>query len=110
MDKKNIEWKTASLGSEVINFEYKELDNGAINFEVTYNLPGVQTTFISNYTMFGDAVLKIENTLNESNYKGDIPRIGMVNGLYATTAGLGGLTIIQVMKTISDKKRRTKFL
>ena len=77
MDKKNIEWKTASLGSEVINFEYKELDNGAINFEVTYNLPGVQTTFISNYTMFGDAVLKIENTLNESNYKGDIPRIGM---------------------------------
>ena len=77
MDKKNIEWKTASLGSEVINFEYKELDNGAINFEVTYNLPGVQTTFISNYTIFGDAVLKIENTLNESNYKGDIPRIGM---------------------------------
>jgi len=34
----------------------------------------------------------------------NIPRIGMVNGLYATTSGLGGLTIIQVMKTISDKK------
>ena len=34
----------------------------------------------------------------------NIPRIGMINGLYATTAGLGGLTIIQVMKTISDKK------
>ena len=34
----------------------------------------------------------------------DIPRVGMVNGLYATTSGLGGLTIIQVMKTISDKK------
>ena len=77
MDKNNIEWKTASLRSEVIKFEHKELDNGAINFEVTYNLPGVQTTFISNYTMFGDGVLKIENTLNESDYKGDIPRIGM---------------------------------
>jgi ATP-dependent Lon protease len=34
----------------------------------------------------------------------NISRIGMVNGLYATTSGLGGLTIIQVMKTISDKK------
>jgi endopeptidase La len=34
----------------------------------------------------------------------NIPRVGMVNGLYATTTGLGGLTIIQVMKTISDKK------
>jgi len=35
---------------------------------------------------------------------GNIPKIGLVNGLYATTMGLGGLTIIQVMKTISDKK------
>ena len=34
----------------------------------------------------------------------NIPRVGMVNGLYATASGLGGLTIIQVMKTISDKK------
>ena len=33
-----------------------------------------------------------------------ISRIGLVNGLYATSAGLGGLTVIQVMKTLSDKK------
>ena len=32
------------------------------------------------------------------------PMVGLVNGLYATNSGLGGLTIIQVMKTISDKK------
>ena len=32
------------------------------------------------------------------------PKIGLVNGLYATNAGLGGLTVIQVMKTMSDKK------
>jgi ATP-dependent Lon protease len=32
------------------------------------------------------------------------PQIGLVNGLYATSSGLGGLTIIQVMKTFSDKK------
>ena len=35
---------------------------------------------------------------------GDTPKVGLVNGLYATSAGLGGITIIQVMKTISDKK------
>ena len=33
-----------------------------------------------------------------------ISQIGLVNGLYATASGLGGLTVIQVMKTISDKK------
>ena len=32
------------------------------------------------------------------------PLCGVVNGLYATTAGIGGLTIIQVLKTISDSK------
>ena len=26
------------------------------------------------------------------------PSIGLVNGLYATTAGVGGLTVIQVLK------------
>ena len=32
------------------------------------------------------------------------PSIGLVNGLYATSAGVGGLTIIEVFKTHSDKK------
>lgn len=77
MEKDNIGWKTASIQSEVIKFEHKELNNGTINFEVTYNLPGVKTTCISNYTIFGNGVIKIKNTLNESDYKGDIPRIGM---------------------------------
>jgi len=31
------------------------------------------------------------------------PSIGLVNGLYATTSGIGGLTVIQVMKYPSDK-------
>ena len=34
----------------------------------------------------------------------EIPRVGLVNGLYATKSGLGGLTVIQVMKVNSDKK------
>ena len=31
------------------------------------------------------------------------PSVGLVNGLYATTTGIGGLTIIQVMKYPADK-------
>ena len=34
----------------------------------------------------------------------DKPKIGLVNGLYATKTGLGGITIIQAKPTISDKK------
>ena len=32
------------------------------------------------------------------------PQIGLVNGLYATSAGTGGITIIEVMRTPSDTK------
>ena len=32
------------------------------------------------------------------------PQIGLVNGLYATTSGTGGITIIEVMRTPSDTK------
>lgn len=34
----------------------------------------------------------------------DKPYIGMINGLYATSTGIGGLTIIQVLKNLSDSK------
>jgi ATP-dependent Lon protease len=32
------------------------------------------------------------------------PHIGIVNGLYATSAGTGGLTLVEVMKTPTDRK------
>ena len=32
------------------------------------------------------------------------PQVGLVNGLYATSAGTGGITIIEVMRTPSDTK------
>tara|TARA_B100001121_G_scaffold309453_1_gene336357 strand:- start:21973 stop:25011 length:3039 start_codon:yes stop_codon:yes gene_type:complete len=31
------------------------------------------------------------------------PQVGLVNGLYATTSGIGGLTVIQIMKYPSEK-------
>jgi beta-galactosidase len=44
---------------------------------VTYNLPGVNTTFLSTYIIYGTGVIHLKNTLNTTEYKGDIPRIGM---------------------------------
>merc|ERR1711916_294952 len=32
------------------------------------------------------------------------PQVGLVNGLYATSSGTGGITIIEVMRTPSDQK------
>jgi ATP-dependent Lon protease len=42
----------------------------------------------------------------KNNFKkpSSYPKIGLVNGLYATSSGLGGITIIQVVKVDSDKK------
>jgi ATP-dependent Lon protease len=37
------------------------------------------------------------------NYIHKTPEVGLVNGLYATTTGVGGLTVIQVLKFPSDK-------
>jgi ATP-dependent Lon protease len=67
------------VGDEII--EYPIIINDKYTDNILCNIPKMN-------------IKKIDN----------IPRIGMVNGLYATTSGLGGLTIIQVMKTISDKK------
>jgi len=77
MDEKNIDWKRASLESKVTDVNHKILESGAIAMIINYHLPGVETTFISNYTINGNGVIHIENTLNETTYEGDIPRIGM---------------------------------
>ncbi len=77
MQNKNIEWKRASLEFKVSNVDYKTLENEAISMTVNYYLPGVKTTFVSNYTINGNGVIHIKNTLNETTYEGDIPRIGM---------------------------------
>ncbi|MCO4820455.1 MAG: DUF4981 domain-containing protein [Flavobacteriaceae bacterium] len=77
MDEKNIEWKRASLESKVTVVNHKILEGGSIAMTVNYHLPGVETTFVSNYIIHGNGAIHIENTLNETTYEGDIPRIGM---------------------------------
>ena len=77
MQVKNIEWKKASLFSEVTEVISNQLSANEVELRVTYKLPGVATHFKSVYTINGNGVVRIENTLAASAYKADIPRIGM---------------------------------
>ena len=77
MQNRNIGWKDATLNAKVTNFEFKKIDNNVIQVVVNYQLPTVKTTQTTIYTVNGNGVVKIENTLNASTYKGDIPRVGM---------------------------------
>lgn len=77
MDKKNIAWKTASLESKVTEMTASQISDGTVRMKIIYQLPGVNTTFECNYTIFDNGAIKIANTLNTSDYKADIPRVGM---------------------------------
>ncbi|MEI6866779.1 glycoside hydrolase family 2 TIM barrel-domain containing protein [Flavicella sp.] len=74
---KNIEWKKASLFSRVTEVVSSKISSNEVELKVTYKLPGVETHFTSIYTIYGNGIVRIENTLEETNYKGDIPRVGM---------------------------------
>ncbi|MFD2568815.1 glycoside hydrolase family 2 TIM barrel-domain containing protein [Pseudotenacibaculum haliotis] len=77
MDRRNIGWKEASLKFSVKKFDYTTHSSGAIKISVQYTLPGVKTTYESSYTIEGSGAVFIENILYPTEYKGDIPRIGM---------------------------------
>ncbi|WP_299576741.1 glycoside hydrolase family 2 TIM barrel-domain containing protein [uncultured Sunxiuqinia sp.] len=73
----NGEWKKASLFSEVTAMKTEKLADNRVKLEVTYQLPGVNTTFVSVYEIAGTGVVKVSNTLAETDYRADIPRVGM---------------------------------
>ena len=77
MQVRNIEWKKASLFSEVTEVVSNQVSANEVELKVTYKLPGVETQFTSVYTIKGNGVVRMENTLGVTDYKGDIPRIGM---------------------------------
>ncbi|RUA11061.1 MAG: beta-galactosidase [Flavobacteriia bacterium] len=74
---KNIEWKRAALFSKVTSAEAGKLQNGSVELRVVYQLPGVDTEFTSTYIIYGNGIVSINNVLNETDYKADIPRVGM---------------------------------
>ncbi len=77
MEVKNIEWKKASLFSKVTDQKVTQQSDGTVLLNITYQLPGVDTKFHSAYTIYGNGAIGISNSLEETTYEGDIPRIGM---------------------------------
>lgn len=73
----NIEWKKATLFSEVVNLSTKKIAENLIELKVTYELPGVNTKFYSTYQINGNGIVKVDNTLDKTTYKADMPRLGM---------------------------------
>lgn len=77
MQLQSIEWKKASLFAEVVEIAKNRLSEDRVRITVRYKLPGVDTYCNTIYTCNGDGSIHINNNLEASAYKGDIPRIGM---------------------------------
>tara|TARA_E500000178_G_scaffold318368_1_gene339700 strand:+ start:1638 stop:4664 length:3027 start_codon:yes stop_codon:yes gene_type:complete len=67
------------------------------NDSLTMNLPFTITNEVVE-EIFSNKLKIIPKTISP------VSHIGLVNGLYATTSGQGGITIIQIFKTHSDNK------
>ncbi len=77
MPNRNIEWKRASLEMQVVNVNLSRLSKNEVEISIKYFLPGVDTHFSSKYTVNGKGEIQIDNELEPTEYRGDIPRIGM---------------------------------
>jgi len=69
------------------------------------NLKYIHNEVVLPYTVdkdYVDEIFKLKPKMRINKTHTD-PMVGLVNGLYATTSGVGGLTPIQVMKYPSDK-------
>ncbi len=77
MHKKNIKWKEAALELEVKSIAIKQVTNNKIDIKVAYWLPKVETLFSTQYSISGNGVIYIQNSLQPTKYESDIPRIGM---------------------------------
>lgn len=77
MQNRNIEWKRATLELKAVGIKAERLKENLIEVQIEYYLPGVDTKFTSWYEINGKGVIKITNELQPTDYKGDIPRIGM---------------------------------
>ena len=81
MYERNIEWKRASVEMHVVDLSVDlsvdQPDTNLVEISIRYYLPGVDTYFNSFYTINGNGVIQIDNELETTEYKADIPRIGM---------------------------------
>ena len=73
--------------------------------EMIYDYQTEDGVFPKPFTIDRDYIIRcLEEPRLEFTKIGKHPQVGMVNGLYATRAGTGGLTIIQTTKGLSDRR------
>lgn len=73
---KNINWKKATLEQKLSKLSHKQLDNG-YQVTATYQLPGINTSATTVYTIYSNGQVDVNNTLAATKEKSDIPRFGM---------------------------------
>lgn len=77
MHKRNNAWKMAILDASVSYIDHNTDSLGQVIVTARQNLPAVNTHAITQYTISDDGAVRVDFTLAPSDYKGDIPRIGM---------------------------------
>ncbi|TRZ41863.1 glycoside hydrolase family 2 TIM barrel-domain containing protein [Robertkochia solimangrovi] len=77
MQEKNLVWKEASLNYRSKITAIEENKDGSVSIKVQFELPGVETTQLTAYTVFGNGMIQVSNHLNASEMAADIPRFGM---------------------------------
>lgn len=73
-----------------------------INLRKICDDENVKLPYIVNEKFIDDVFVNFSKM--ELKQINDSPKVGLVNGLYATKAGLGGITIIQSKQTFSEKR------
>jgi len=78
MHTENINWKKTGQKIQLNDIQIKPSDNCSYTIHVKWNLAEVNSTFESNFMIFGNGRIDITNQLNATDTeKSDIPRIGM---------------------------------
>ena len=94
-----IETYTFEAGMRKCIEKLKELFR-EINFQI---IKTKQSNIINLTSDYIDIILSRHHKIMHKKIH-ELPTIGLINGLYATATGIGGITVIQVIKTLSDKK------
>jgi ATP-dependent Lon protease len=96
-----IETFTYEAGIRKVKEKYYEIIR-EINLKRIFGHEDITLPFVVNK----DFINNLFNKKSKLRIKriNDKPMVGLVNGLYATTTGIGGLTVIQVLKYPADKQ------
>lgn len=70
-------WKKAAIEGKVVSFDVEQPKDNIIKVKVTLALSATDSTFGSDYTVFGDGRILVENKLSTDKKLPQLPRVGM---------------------------------